>query len=84
MAAHVRKGAELFVLAAGDEDLLVGDARREEVAGARDPIRPADKLPRGAEDPGLLHGENRGIRVQRCRKRRGSREPLVDGEVHRG
>src|SRR5262249_9686481 len=61
---------------ADDEDFLAAHARGEVAPGRRDVGGVPDELPRRAEDARVLPLEDRRVRVDARRKRRGSLDPL--------
>jgi hypothetical protein len=51
VAAHVVEAAEFAIFVPGDEDGFAGDVFRDEVAGVRDLLGPADGDPVAPPDP---------------------------------
>ena len=69
MPADVVEGAQLAVEAVRDDDRLVEDRDRDEVADALELIGPCHELPGAAEDPLLLALEDVGVEVVARRQR---------------
>jgi hypothetical protein len=83
VAADVRERAQLAVIAADDEERLVGDLRGEVAARLRDLLRAPDELPGLGEDRPLLGLEHRGVEVPARRQRRRARKVRFELPVHR-
>jgi hypothetical protein len=82
MAANIRKSAQLFVRSARHYDALAGYHCGHVIARRAELIASRHQLPGAIKDACFLLFQNPRVRVPPRRKRRGSREMIVENIVH--